>query len=329
MHPDLRGKPRSLRTAVRYVLIPAVVVVAVFVAVHFPRATDAEPSGEEIAKTISFYQQAYANPAVSADANPDSGDDIYVKVAAEAAQAMHIKEQVQGFVAEQHLNRKRVLDVGAGQGYLQDVVEDYTGLDISPTARRFFHKPFVLGSATAMPFPDDQFDAVWSIWVLEHIPNPEQALREMRRVVKDGGFIYLYPAWYCTTWAADGYPVRPYSDFNMAGKLSKATIPVRSARLYKALYVGPIRALRFAAEAMTGSPTRLHYTRLAPNYQKYWMPDSDAVSSIDRYEAMLWFLSRGDECLNCESPFRSLAEHVLGPLLIRVRKQANRQASGS
>ena len=148
MHPVLRSKPRSKSTAIRYVLI-AVVVVAVFVAVHFPRATDAEPSGEEIAKTIAFYQQAYANPAVSADANPDSGDNIYVKVAAEAAQAMHIKEQVQGFVAEQHLNRKRVLDVGAGQGYLQDVVGGLHGARYLPHGGRFFHKPFVLGSATA------------------------------------------------------------------------------------------------------------------------------------------------------------------------------------
>ena len=43
----------------------------------------------------------------------------------------------------------------------------------------------------------DEFDVVWSVWTLEHIPNPEQALREIRRVTKDKGFIYLEPAWYC------------------------------------------------------------------------------------------------------------------------------------
>lgn len=113
------------------------------------------------------------------------------------------------FVKVHSLENKRILDVGAGRGYLQDVVHDYTGLDISPTVQRFYHKPFVLASATAMPFKDGEFDALWTIWVLEHIPNPESALHEMRRVVKPGGLLLLAPAWFCPTWAAEGYPVRP------------------------------------------------------------------------------------------------------------------------
>jgi len=28
-------------------------------------------------------------------------------------------------------------------------------------------------------------------------------------------------------------------------------------------------------------PTKLHYRRLVPNYEKYWVPDSDAINSID------------------------------------------------
>jgi len=51
-----------------------------------------------------------------------------------------------------------------------------------------------------------------------------------------------------------------------------------------------------------------------PKHVKYWIADSDAVNSIDSYEAMLWFLSRGDECLNC-SLF-----NFGGPLIIRVHK---------
>ena len=57
--------------------------------------------------------------------------------------------------------------------------ENYTGLDISPSVARFYHKKFVLGSATAMPFPDNSFDGIWSIWVFEHVPNPEQAFRRL------------------------------------------------------------------------------------------------------------------------------------------------------
>jgi Methylase involved in ubiquinone/menaquinone biosynthesis len=74
---------------------------------------------------------------------------------------------------------------------LQDAAQNYTGLDISPNVARFYHKKFVLGSATAMPFPDNSFEAIWSIWVFEHVPNPEQAFREARRVMRDNGVLFF------------------------------------------------------------------------------------------------------------------------------------------
>jgi hypothetical protein len=50
--------------------------------------------------------------------------------------------------------------------------------------------------------------------------------------------------------------------------------------------------------------------------------DSDAVNSIDSHEAMLWFLSRGDECLNCEDASMFLPIYST-PLIIRVNKSAS------
>ncbi len=307
-------------------LLAAILVCLLWIAlviVYFPYATDAAPSQAEIAKTIAFYQHAYAPPAPTEPKKSDPNEDLYVTVAEQAAKTLHVTEELQGFLQQHALRGKKVLEIGAGQGSLQDIVDDYTGLDISPNAKRFFHKPFVLGSATALPFPGDQFDATWSVFVLEHIPTPEQALREMRRVTKDGGYIYLYPAWSCSSWAADGYEVRPYSDFDLAGKIVKASIPIRRANFYHAIYTAPIRVLRFASYAASTSPTILRYSRLKPNYEKYWVGDSDAVSSIDRYEALLWFASRGDECLNCSrSPLRSITERIHDPrLLIRVHKR--------
>jgi len=68
-------------------------------------------------------------------------------------------------------------------------------------------------------------------------------------------------------------------------------------------------------------PTSLRYKRLQPNYDHYWINDSDAVNSIDSYEATLWFLSRGDECLNCgDSPIFLPMFNV--PLFIRIHKSA-------
>ena len=63
----------------------------------------------------------------------------------------------------------------------------------------------------------------------------------------------------------------------------------------------------------------LNYERPTPNYQHYWMADSDAANSLDRYETALWFLSRGDQCLNCNG----FADEN-DALIIRVHKSSLR-----
>lgn len=303
------GLLKTLRNLVLAVLAPIVLTTAI----HFPYHTDSVVSTSSKLASDKFYAEIYQKQASSVvPASPGE----YVQVAGEAIARQGIVPAIKQFVEQYHLEDKRVLDVGAGTGYLQDLASGYVGLDISPTARRFFHKPFIEASATSMPIPDNAFDAVWSIWVLEHVPNPEQALVEMRRVVKDGGLMYLLPAWNCTPWAANGYEVRPYSDFGLGGKLIKASVPIRGNILYRIAYMLPVRFLRAAAAFWSGRPTQLHYHLLAPNYEHYWVPDSDALNSIDSYEMLLWFTSRGDECLNCD------AHPILAtqPLILRVHK---------
>jgi SAM-dependent methyltransferase len=146
-----------------------------------------------------------------------------------------------------------------------------------------------------MPFPDNSFDGVWSIWVFEHVPNPEQTPQEARRVTRDKGVLFLLPKWDCTTWAAEGYEVRPYSDFDLFGKIIKASIPLRSSPPFRLMSIIPNRLVRSLVAPF--GPTRLHYRRLNPNYDKYWVADRDAVNSIDSHEALLWFLTRGGRAL--------------------------------
>ena len=43
----------------------------------------------------------------------------------------------------------------------------------------------------SLPFGDDSFDAALSTWTLCTIPNVEQALREVRRVLKPGGTLHF------------------------------------------------------------------------------------------------------------------------------------------
>jgi SAM-dependent methyltransferase len=302
--------------ALKHVGVAIVFIVTIVGAIHFPYDIDAPLTEQELEAARKYYTDAYRKP-VEENREKSEYETKYIRVAEAAARTARIEERVSEFVKQFKLSDREVLEIGSGRGYLQDVAEKYTGLDISPTVARFYHKKFVLGSATAMPFADDTFDGVWSIWVFEHVPNPEQAFREARRVTRDNGVLFLLPAWNCTSWAAEGYEVRPYSDFNPVGKIIKASIPLRSSPRFIAMSKLPNRLVRNIVAQF--GPTKLRYRRLSPNYDQYWVPDSDAVNSIDRYEAMLWFRSRGDECLNCDDAALSIAPM---PLIIRVHKSA-------
>ena len=266
---------------------------ALATAIMFPWSTD--PQGDESFRQESrdFYDKAFAK-------EPDSGkDNVYKESAERSTLSTKTPELVANFVTQYGLKNKKVLEVGAGSGLLQDIVEDYTGLDIASSARRFFHKPFVQASATHMPFPDNSFDALWSFRVIEHIPNPERALLEIRRVVKPGGYILLDVANDVDRYAAQGYRVRPYSDFDLWGKIKKASIPIADSNAINNLYTHQIRLLRSLGSRLGNGPSRLRFTKIEANYDQYWIGDSDACTAVSYHELFRWFTSRGDRCENC------------------------------
>lgn len=95
-----------------------------------------------------------------------------------------------------------VVDVGAGhvlekQAPFGDhyarlaALPGYIGLDVQPHER-----PRVIGDAHALPFRDASIDAVFLTSVLEHLTNPNQAIDEVYRVLRPGGFLFGYAPFY-------------------------------------------------------------------------------------------------------------------------------------
>ncbi|MGA3197677.1 MAG: class I SAM-dependent methyltransferase [Terriglobales bacterium] len=94
----------------------------------------------------------------------------------------------------------RVLEIGCGCGSEAErfarAGAHYTALDltnaaVSITQRRFqianLHGCFVQGDAEDLPFADGAFDLVYSHGVLHHTPDTARTIREVYRVLADGG----------------------------------------------------------------------------------------------------------------------------------------------
>jgi SAM-dependent methyltransferase len=101
------------------------------------------------------------------------------------------------------------LDVGCGTGVMTEAIlsgaapDSVTGIDLSPEqvehaigAVRDPRVAFAVGSAMRLEFPDATFGAAVAALVLNFVPDPLQAAREMRRVVRArgtvGAFVWDY-----------------------------------------------------------------------------------------------------------------------------------------
>ena len=201
------------------------------------------------------------------------------------------------FVEKWNLQQKKCLEIGSSKGLFQDVVADYTGVDIAPSLSVYYHKPFVAVSDAKLPFPDASFDAVFSYATYEHIPDIDTALEELVRVIKAGGVCLLAPAWHTRAWFADGYAVRPFSGLTFRQKLIKASIPIRNSPLIRYPLVILRRLAHLGGYLLSrGRPTALRYRKLKANYEEYWQSDSDACNSLDPFDVIMWFRSRGFVC---------------------------------
>ena len=109
-----------------------------------------------------------------------------------------------------HMPSGTLLDVGCGCGDNLLSLSTLVGLELhgveyaSSTAARARKllgplATIVEGSATALPFADGTMGAVTCVEVLEHIPEDQTALREIHRVLKQGGVFALtlpYRHWF-------------------------------------------------------------------------------------------------------------------------------------
>ncbi len=95
----------------------------------------------------------------------------------------------------------RILDIGCGTGKLAVYLSEETGCavtgidpvraNVEKARLKSSSVTFVVQSAEEISFADNTFDFAVSLKALHEIPNPQEALRESKRVLKEGGKIFI------------------------------------------------------------------------------------------------------------------------------------------
>jgi SAM-dependent methyltransferase len=187
-----------------------------------------------------------------------------------------------------------VVELGAGRGAFSGLHRRLVSCDLSWGAlESYCTGPRVQADAQRLPFASASVDALFSVFTIEHVPEPERALAEIDRILKPGGRALLYPAWLVRPWASKALDIRPWSDLGPGDRVRKLTVPVRNSKPYRFLRILPGRLerewrLRRGAESLPFT-----YRRLKPNLERYLASDSDAFSSMDPQAMSAYFLSRG------------------------------------
>ncbi len=100
-------------------------------------------------------------------------------------------------IAKQLPDTESLLDVGCGPvSFLEDIGLKPLGIDISENYVKAYKEnggEAVVGSADSLPFESDNFNSVWCLGVLHHLPDDValNAVKEMCRVCSPGGLVVI------------------------------------------------------------------------------------------------------------------------------------------
>lgn len=159
-------------------------------------------------------------------------------------------------------SQTKVLDFGCGSGILVEELsrkgyQSY-GLDISEEAIKFGKlqgiKNLGIIDAHKIDFPDNTFDAVVTLDVLEHLEDEEWALNEISRVLKPGGTAVVMVPAYMFLWGVQdevAHHYRRYTKGSLLKKIEKTPgLKVLRASYFNTFLFLPIAFVRIVSRVL-------------------------------------------------------------------------------
>lgn len=151
----------------------------------------------------------------------------------------------------------RILDIGCGDGWLSVSLpgSEWHGIEPDEELREIAVKRgmnAVSGGAGDLPFPDEFFDAVAMLDVLEHTRDDRKAIKEAMRVLKPGGLLSVSVPLHPELWSghdtACGH-VKRYRKGEVTNALKENVLIVLKQRFFVSL---PLPVVFLARKAGSG-----------------------------------------------------------------------------
>jgi SAM-dependent methyltransferase len=206
---------------------------------------------------------------------------------------------------------RRLLDVGCASGLFLEAMQSYSGwevqgVELNETAARATSArlgvPVFVGPFERAHYPDAHFDAV-TLWdVLEHLHDPLANLRELRRIVRQGGALFVrlpnassYVARLCGRyWSGYDLPrhMTLFTPATLRRALAQAGFEQIVCSYSSGSYLAALHSLRFAMDDRRVSARRaeaIHRALLAPAVRALvWLPFrlADMVGSGSNLEIL-------------------------------------------
>ena len=96
-------------------------------------------------------------------------------------------------IIKKHIGKKqRILEIGCATGYIQNALgRRIIGIDLTHSLLKKNKNKVICADALAIPFKNNSFDLVYSVNVLEHVPDADKMIKECKRVAKKNSKIIL------------------------------------------------------------------------------------------------------------------------------------------
>jgi len=150
----------------------------------------------------------------------------------------------------------RVLDAGCGSGRTLEELGRYGevyGIELDPGAAEVAQDrgcgEVRIGRLEELPWGGEYFDLITCLDVIEHTPDDQVTLRELRRVCKPGGFLLVTVPAYQGLWSTHdvaNHHYRRYSRGRLRAAAEDAGWQVLRMTSFNGLLLGPAAAVRLA-----------------------------------------------------------------------------------